>query len=606
MTWWRGTRRYNGVALIVLAGLIIVGTALPILMSLGPHALSVASGRLSAAPNDSIAVSTPIALGLSGLVTIERGTLYPVDATGRAIQIPMSAAQLTSGSARFVIENGELRIQTGQLTIAGDAQPAIIDALAGLQFDTLLLRNTSVHVQLPDGRTETIAEIDGEVTNRRKVALVIKGKGALRGQKIEFEATSGVPADARPGGTIPFKLVAKSALLEVTLDGRAGFVGPAQLQGTIEFSIPQIRQVARWFGANWPAGHGLRDVSGRGQFDWAGPTMAFNRATFQVDGNEAHGTLNLRFLETRPSVGGTLAFKTFDLSKYFPATSALLPLSVWQNFIGSDLSLPLLCHFDADIRLSADKVLLNASLLGRSAVTLTAAQGRMLADIGAVEFEGGRASGQIIADMSWHTPKFSVRGKVEDIDASRATTSLFGHPVLSGRATVTTDLVSTGKDAEEFLTSSNGRLNIAIRNGGKLGVDLTGLTTAVQKRAFEGWGAYGRNQMAFDELDASFLVKSGTLIADDVQAKSGDFVTRMMGSIDVPATRLNLFVRRGPADDKPIATSRPDRTKTVEISGQWNAPAIRPESAPDPAAVPVPLSGSGSNETQTTATPARL
>ena len=609
MTRWRGPGRYGGIAVITLAVLIVAAAALPVLISLGPHALSVARGRASP-PNEGLVVSTPVALGLSGLVTIERGTLYPADTAGRPVQVPMTAAQITSGTGRFMIENGSLRIQSGQQTKSGDAQPAIIDALSGLQFDTLMLRNTSVHVQLPVGRTETISDIDGEVFNRRKSSLVIKGTGAMRGQKIEFEATSGVPADARPGATIPIKLIAKTALFEATLDGRAGFVGPTQLRGTIDFSVPKIRQVARWFGANWPAGNGLRNVTGHGLFDWSGPAMAFNRATFHVDGNEAHGTLNLRFLEARPFIGGTLAFKTFDLSKYFPAEAAGTPAAIgatWQSLSGVNLNAPLLHHFDADIRLSADKVLFNQTLLGRTAVTLTVSRDRMLADIGAVEFDGGRAGGQVIADMSGPVPKFAVRGKIEDVDASRATLGLFGHAVLSGRATLTADLTSTGVDVEEFLKSSSGRLNFALRNGGKLGLDLAGLVSGVQKRALIGWGTYGRNPMAFDELDASFLVKAGRLIGEDVQAKSGDVVTRMDGTIDVLAASLNLQVKRGPTEDLPVPPSRTAQPRSIEISGPWARPSIRSQDPAPPAPTPLePPSISRNGSLETTSTPARL
>ncbi len=589
MAWWRGRRRFNGLAFIVLVGIVVLGIGLPIIVSFGANRLTVRTSTLVAAPRDSFVITTPIALGLDGLVTIERGALYPADSSGRALSAPLSAAQLASGTTRYMIENGQLRIQAGQQTAAGDTQSPMIDALSNLQFETLMLRNTSVHVQLPDGRTETISDIDGEVTQRRKSTLTIKGKGALRGQKIDFEATSGVLADQRPGATIPIKLTLKSSLLEVTLDGRAGFVGPAQLQGAVDISIPHVRQVAHWFGAVWPAGKGLRNLTGHGQLEWAGASMAFNRATLLMDGNEAHGTLNLKFVEPRPSIGGTLAFKALNISEYFPLPilgAATAAATAWQAFLEGDLSLPLLTHFDADVRLSADKVLLHTQLLGRSAVTVTVSQGRMLADIGAIEFDGGRGSGQISADASGPVPKFAVRGKIDDVDAARTALTMFGHPVLSGRATLTTDILTSGRTGSDFLNSANGRLNLAIRNGGKIGVDLQALAIAVQKRSLEGWGAHGRSHMSFDELDASFSVRSGTLVADDVSAKSGDVVTRLKGTIEIPASRLNVLVQQEPAENTNAAPARSGKSKAVEISGQWKAPTIRSDTAADRAAAP--------------------
>ncbi len=601
-----GQRRYSGVALVLLASLLVFGIALPIIVSFNSNRFSVGTSNLVAAPRDGFIVTSPIALGWSGMVTIERGTLYPADSSGRAMTVPLSAAQMTSGNARFVIENGQMRIQAGQTTASGDMQSPIIDALGSLQFEALILRNTTVGILLPDGRTETISDIDGEVTQRRKVALALKGQGTLRGQKVEIDATSGIPTDMRPGSTVPLKLALKSTALEVTLDGRVGFVGPVQLQGAVEFSAPHIRQVARWFGAVWPNGNGLRNLSGRGQLEWAGPAMAFNRATFLMDGNEANGTLNLKLAGARPSIGGTLALKTLDLSKYFPSHAAAgtgVLSSAWNVLLGSDLSLPLTQHFDADIRLSADKVRLGSYQLGRSAMTVTVSQGRMLADVGAFEIEGGRGSGQISADMNGPTPKLALRGKLDEIDAARATSNLFGHSVLSGRATLTTDISSTGKTGDDLQVASSGRLNISVRNGGKIGVDLRGLAAAAQKRAIDGWGTPGRGQTGFDELDATFSIRSGALVADEVKARSGDITTTLTGAIEVPTNRLNIKVIQEPVEDS-ASVEQPSRPLTaIQIFGIWGAPTVRNEGIRDRAAEP---SRPPIKDTATTVTPARL
>jgi uncharacterized protein involved in outer membrane biogenesis len=155
-----------------------------------------------------------------------------------------------------------------------------------------------------------------------------------------------------------------------------------------------------------------------------------------IDGNEATGTLHLNFTAARPSIGGTLALKSLDLGRYFPSQTASLPGSTgsaWNCLLATDLSLPLLQHFDADLRLSADKVVLGRLQLGRSAATVMVSQGRMLADLGAFEFDGGRGSGQLSADMTGSMPRLTLRGRLEEVDAQRLSASMFGHSVLTGR-----------------------------------------------------------------------------------------------------------------------------------------------------------------------------
>ena len=584
----RGDRRRGGVALILLASLLVIGIALPIIVSVSSNRITVAPSTLVAAPRDSFVVTQTVALGSSGLVSIGQGTLFPADAAGRALTVPLSPAQIASGTARFALQNAHFRIQAGQQAIAADPQSPIIDALSNLQFDTLLLRNATVQVLLPDGRTETISDVDGEVTPRRKTALQIQGKGALRGQKISFESTVGLPTDLRLGSTVPIKLSLKSTLLEANLDGRLGLVGPPQVQGAIEFSTPHVRQFARWFGAAWPGGNGLRNLTGRGQLDWAGPAMAFNRANFAMDGNEAIGTLNLRFTDTNPSIGGTLALKVLDLSKYFPF-AAITPTSglktVWNAVLGNDLSLPIIQKLDADIRISADKVILGTHQIGRSAATVTVAKGMLLADIGAMEFDGGRGTGQISADMSGTIPRFSTRGRLEDLDAAKLTTSWFGHGLLTGRALLTVDLTSIAKMGDELLPVTNGRVSVPLRNGGKIGVDLSGLIAATQKRALEGWATYGRTQTSFDDMDAALSFRSGALVVDDIKVTSGSGLTSLVGNVDLMNSKINLQVKT--SSMKTAATAAADTPPTIlQIFGLWSAPTIRNETTPDRAAVP--------------------
>ena len=313
-------QRFSSVALALLGTLLIGGIAAPIIVSIGSDRITVSSSSLVAAPRDSVIVTTPTPLGQSRLITLDRGFLYPADAFGRALETPLSRAQLASGGTRIVIENGYLRLRGA--SASGDAPGAtspLLDALADLQFESVFLRKTTVLVALPDGRTEAVTDIDGEVTHRRKSAVTLKGRGELRGQRVTFELTTGLANDPRPGTTVPLKLSIKSVLADLSFDGRANVVGAANITGAVEIKVPHVRQIARWFGAPWSNGNGLRNLQAQGQIEWAGPAIAFNRASVLIDGNEATGTLHLNFTAARPSIGGTLALKSLDLGRYFPS-----------------------------------------------------------------------------------------------------------------------------------------------------------------------------------------------------------------------------------------------------------------------------------------------
>lgn len=590
----RTSKRFNWLAAGFLVCLLIFCVATPVILFISSNQISVRSSDLIAASRDSVRISEPTALGQSQLVVIEQGNLFPADASGHALEVPLTAAQLTRGDGRFALDNAVLRLQPGQSILKGESLPPILAAVSKLQFDTLMLRQSTLHITLPDGRTEVMVKIDGELTNRRR-ALAIVGRGELRGQRVDFDISVGHQAEPRQNTTVPLKMSVKSGPLDVSFEGQVGGVGAYHLKGDVEFSSANVRRIARWFGAPWPNGNGLRNLSGRGEMEWSGPALAVNQATFLMDGNEATGSIHFKFAEQRPSIGGTLALGVLDLGRYFPSSTTAIEKVTgtlgWASVLGIDLTMPLTEHFDADLRVSANKVKLGSFQLGRSAAAVTVAQGRMLADVAAFEFEGSRGSGQITADMLGAIPRISLRGRLDDVDAARTLSSMFGHPVLAGKATITTDVTAQGKTGETLLLTSKGRINVSMRNGGRIGADLRGLAGAAQKRAIEGWGSAGRGQSPFDTFEGTFVLRSGALIAESAISKSAEVETVVAGTIDLAAGRLNgsvmqnLHVPFG-APTLAAATHRPPLFM-LQIFGPWAKPTVRNDSAREQATDPI-------------------
>lgn len=598
----RGSRNRGLTIASIMLAWLVCGMAAPLWFSGGQVDFPLSSGPVVASARDSHIVSAPIVLALAPKITLERGTVFPVDMAGRAIIDGSARPQMVGGTVRLMLDGVSLRVEGGLLNEpldAGTVLSPLIDALSGLQFEAISLRRSTIAVALPDGRSETLSDVEAEVSHKRKVSLTIKGAGIMRGQRVAFEATSGLLGDKRNTKSIPLKVSFKGAQLEASFDGRAAVNDAFQLQGNVEFSVPNIRQAARWFGAAWPTGKGLRDLTGRGQLEWSGAALALNKATFRMDENDATGTLNLKFSEARPSIGGTLALKTFDLARYFPATGAGLSTAggMQAMLASADISLPLAHHFDADLRISADRVRLGTIQLGRSAAIVSLSQGRLLADLGAFEFDGGRGSGQLIADFNNRAPKMTLRGRLEDVDAARATTALWGHAVVVGRATMTADITTRGRTGRELIEAATGKAVASVRGSGtRLGVDLFALSTASQKRAVDGWGSSGRGQTPFDEIEAKFNLNNGTLTLEDMRATSKDDITVIMGVLEPSNSRLNVTVTQTPASANPAGTV-PSSSKSLEpiskmqIFGPWAAPTVRNELLRNKAAEPSNQSG---------------
>ena len=562
---------------------LALGLAPPVLVNLGSRDLALSSTPAIAAPQDSYAVTSPLRLGQAPSVTLDRGTIFLVDRSGRPSAGSNDPALLAGGAARLVVDGGVFRVGSGRDAVAEspassqDAAARLLEALTALNFETLSIQRSTLTIALPDGRSETLTDVSAEISHKRGGTLAAKGTGSLRGQAVSFEATAPSSVESKAAHRAPLKLHVKAPFFEIALDGHVAGTPRLQLDGQCMVTAADLRQIARWLGAPWPPGAGLANLKIKGQLDWQGAALAFDRSVFELDGNEATGALTLNFTGVRPSVTGTLALKTLDLTAYIAGQTAAQRLASWSWtwLAGGEISMPLSKHFDADVRLSANHVLAGNLAFGRSAAALSLEDGQLLADIVELDLNGGQGSGQLAADLTGSPPKLALRGKLEEVDAGRATAMIFGRSALQGTATIVADLTATGERVSDLVDSVSGKVGIGLSEGGRLGIDVKSLLGAVQKQDIEGWGLATRGQTWIDRLDAQLLVHNGVVWGDRVQASVGEAVLSATGIIHLPDNRLDVrvLVEPGSASHVPDATS--GRPEVLLLQGDWARPAIR-------------------------------
>src|SRR5262249_42172195 len=156
-----------------------------------------------------------------------------------------------------------------------------------------------------------------------------------------------------------------------------------QLGGQIELTSPSLRRTARWLGAPVPVADGLNALIVKGQINWRARPPAGEGAQGTICGHATTGARGLNLTRARPLIDATLAFQALDLTPYADAARAQSFLFDRQTATWSlyDLSFPLIRHVDADLRISAPKIVLKGYGLGRGAATIAVRSGKLLADI---------------------------------------------------------------------------------------------------------------------------------------------------------------------------------------------------------------------------------
>jgi AsmA protein len=583
---------------------LAVGLAAPLIVSLYSPDLGLQGVTVVAAPRDTFTIDHPIELGQSPQITVERGTIVLVNTSGKESTGEPIETMLARGDAGLVLDGATILVSATRWTVPkfdGPVAP-LVEVVKDIKWESLAIRRGTFIITLPGGQVESLNDVQAEVSLKRKGAVTVKGTALLRGERVSFQATAGTQIDQKGPPNLPFSLQLKSPLLEATFEGKLGLGENLQLKGQGEVHIEGVRQAARWFGAAWPAGGpGLKKLSAKGQFDWTGHTLEFDKATFGMDGNEATGVLGLNLRGARPTITGTLALRSLNLSQYLPGSErqgrdARL---TWATLTAGLLDMPLDTMLDVDARISAERVMVGNVELGRSAATITLKEGRLLADLAELEFIGGKGGGQIHADLTGYYPKVALRAKLDDVDLGRVSTLLAGRGTMQGSATVVADMTATGVTAFDLVRTLGGRVSIKAQQGGRLGVDLKSLPAAAKSGVNDGWSAALRGGTSFDQLDLRLVVREGVVMSENAELISGDTTWNATGLLSVPGGWVDIRLVQGAKLAPARSSAESAKAPTLELRGPWSGPQLRvvPETSdaagtgdwsPAPVLIPLP------------------
>lgn len=588
--------------------LALVGTVLfsPLLLD----DLMFRTSYLLQPSEDAINITSPTALSRAPVVELTGGTLsVPPALSGKARTGEALAALVKGGSARLALKSPifviDLAAATGRLVPVAAPVPTsapvlglpgatmealsspLLDALRGAAFETLMIRNGTVVLELGQGRREELTALDAEVTIKRRSAVRFKGSMTVRGETVRFDVVAGARQEQRGSSRLPLSGTIESGLFYAAIDGRLELDRGASLTGaTADITIPNLRSVARWLGHAWPSGSGLKDFNARGVLDWTGPTLSVSRGRYRLDGNEATGTLSLSVASDRPMIAGTLAFGAFDMTPLIqrddlasdgarsggagakgaasggPARSLLAAVKS-----ATDLRWPLIGIVDVDMRLSAEQVKAGPYEAGRAAASLSMRDGQLLFNLAEVLLpDGAHGRGEFNITGSPSLPNFALRGRVEDVELGNVAGIVAGQTFVRGRGHVVFDLATSGSAGADVVQRLSGKLETRFDNGATISCSHKSIAAAARA-----------NRSAADLCAASASIGPATLSAEiargrlrteKVEVTSGDELVRLVGNYDLTTAGIDIAITSGPA--LPAGAAHPDR-EVILVRGRPEA-----------------------------------
>lgn len=588
----------------MFAGLGILGLALLVLAT--PYFLShdssevvFNSAAVMAADPQHYTITAPVALFGGPYVVVESGTVGLSDRSRKAAQgrgaideiVQRGAAQLTLGDARIAINLAMPGAPPADASASALFAP-LAGALASMKFSSLAISGSTIVLHADQNTVEVLNDVEAQVKLSDMEHLVVTGSFRMRGQKLDFNTTLNVGDTARLERMLPIQAKISGDLIETNLRGHLSVGNRARLIApNSELKVSDLGKAARWLGLGWPERSAIQAFSGAGLIDWSAGVLVFQDAVFKFDGNRSAGAMTFNYQSARPQVDSTLAFDQLDLTSLLAIedgkeisvieatvrkSSNWLPLRLGLS--PEALAIGLLREVDADLRLSAERVQIGSLLLGRSAAAVSMRDGKMLADLAELEFDGG-GEGTIQISLDSNTPdlKLGVRGRLQGFELGNISTALFGEPILSGRGDVVIDVNAAGDRYVDMMESLSGRIEAKSLDSAALSVDLTKLIAQHSAGDTSGWGtSAGLTPLSDFDLKLSF--KDGLAHTESFSARAGS--QRMFGSgaIDVAGKSLdaNLWIGL----DAPPSHGEVPMGDLVEFRGDWHAPGISISRAP--------------------------
>ncbi|MBR1225316.1 MULTISPECIES: AsmA family protein [unclassified Bradyrhizobium] len=437
----------------------------------------------------------------------------------------------------------EIRIQDGVLNYE-DATSQVSEALSDIDLSLAwpsISRSFAATGQF-DWRGE---RVDGSVSASDFVAL-------LSGDR------SGVKA----------RLV--SAPLKLAFDGALANRTSLMMEGTVTIDSPSLRNALRWMGQS-PPGGGFGRFALKARANVVGGSVALTNVNVELDGNVAEGVMTFAN-NGRQTLQATLAAGALDFTPYI-STFRLLASGArdWNRQL---FDLNSLSTTDLDMRLSAAKVTVGSTKLGRTAFGANLRGGALALSVAEAQMYGGIAKGTFGVARSDAIADVKAQFQFTDVDLHACASELFGINKLSGRGNLNVSLVASGSSPFGLVTSLDGTATLTGRDGAIAGFNVEQLLKRLERRPLSGSGNFRNGSTPFDTLNVAVKFNDGIATAEDVRVEGPTTRLTLTGTASVPAREYDL---KGVASLTSAPNAPPGFDLPFVVQGPWDDPLVFPD-----------------------------
>jgi AsmA protein len=397
------------------------------------------------------------------------------------------------------------------------------------------------------------------------------GQFDWHGERVDGSISASDFIAALSGDRSGLKVRLTSAPLKLAFDGTVANRTSMMMEGTLTVDSESLRDALRWTGQPPPGGGGFGRFALKARANVVGPSIALTNVNVELDGNVAEGVMTYAN-NGRQSLQATLAADTLDFTPYI-STFRLLASGAhdWNRQL---FDLDSLSATDLDMRLSAARVTVGPTKLGRTAFGANLRGGALALSVGEAQMYGGIARGSFAVARADAVADVKAQFQFTDIDLQPCVSELFGITKLSGRGNLNVSLAASGASPFGLASSLDGTATLTGHDGAINGFNVEQLLKRLQRQPLSGGGNFRSGSTPYDNLTLSVKFSDGVATAEDVRVEGPAARLSLTGTASVPSREYDL---KGVASLIPAPNAGPGFDLPFVVQGPWDDPLIFPD-----------------------------
>jgi AsmA protein len=398
------------------------------------------------------------------------------------------------------------------------------------------------------------------------------GQFDWRGERVDGSVSASDFIAALSGDRSGLKVRLASAPLKVAFDGTVANRTSTMMEGTLTVDSTSLRSALRWTGQPPPGSGGFGRFALKARANVVGPSIALTNVNVELDGNVAEGVMTYAN-NGRQSLQATLAADALDFTPYI-STFRLLASGA-QDWNRQLFDLNSLSTTDLDMRLSAARVTVGPTKLGRTAFGANLRGGALALSVGEAQMCGGIARGSFGIARADAAADVKAQFQFTDIDLQPCGSELFGINRLSGRGNLDVSLVASGSSPFGLASSLDGTAKLTGHDGAINGINAEQLLKRLQRQPLSGGGGNFRSGTTpYDKLTVAVKFSEGIATTEDVHIEGPAARITLTGTASVPAREYDL---KGVASLISAPNSESGFDLPFVVQGPWDDPLIFPD-----------------------------